>query len=91
MGLTEVVMAVHGNGSPNTHHYGQNPIDGMFITLDFLTSICSGYLAFGKEIPSNHCELWMDIPIKVLGWTTTPKLVPIQVCHFNCIDQCIVK
>jgi len=84
LGLTEAIMAHHNNRTPNTHNYGQNPIDGIFVPTEILSLIKSSYLAFGEGIPSNHQVVWIDVPILALGWFSTPTVVPLKARRLKC-------
>jgi len=77
LGLSEVIITQHGTHRPNTHNHRQNPIDGIFLPNQLVQEVQSGYLAFGKGIPSDHRAVWVDLPIAALGWFTTPESVPL--------------
>jgi len=90
VGLTKAITQQHGLNGPNTHNQGQNPIDAIFLPMDIIKSVNSGYLAFGKGIPSNHCIVWINIPMAALGWFQTLEAVPIRARRLKCIDPHIV-
>jgi len=64
----------------NTHNQGSNPIDGIFIPTTLIPAVTSGYLAFGKGIPSNHRAIWINVPLAALGWFNMLKTV-ITIVH----------
>jgi len=66
MGMAHAVLAQHGNNGTNTHNQGSTPIDGIFLPTPLIPKIHSGYLTCGKGIPSNHRELWINIPVAAL-------------------------
>jgi len=73
VGVVDVVITQHRKNAPNTHNCSSSPIDGIFLALEILQTIHSGYLAFGEGIPNNHWAVWIDIPASSsigLGHTT---------------------
>jgi len=91
VGLTEAIILQHGPNGPNTHNHGQNPIDGIFLPTNIIQSATSGYFGFGKGIPSDHCTVWIDIPLVTLGWFQTPDLVPLRAQTLKCNNPCIIQ
>jgi len=77
MGLTETMLAQHGNQGPNTHNQGKMPINGIFIPTNLIQTVQSGYLAFGEGIPSDHRAIWIEVPLAALGWFNVPESVPL--------------
>jgi len=90
MGLQDAVTTQHGKDAPNTHNRGSAPIDGIFLPLQLIHTIRSGYLAFGKGIPSDHCLIWVDIPAAAFRWLTPPEMVPLKAQRLKCKDPRIV-
>jgi len=90
VGLAEAITQQHGPNGPNTHNWGQNPIDAIFLPTDIIQSVNSGYLAFGEGIPSDHCAMWIDIPLAALGWFQTPELILIRARRLKGNDPHIV-
>ncbi len=60
VGLVEGLTTQHPRPPP-THNRGSNPIDGIFIPISLIDQCQTGYLEFGKAIPSNHRALWIDM------------------------------
>ncbi len=46
---------------PETHNRGSHPIDGIFIPLNLLEKSQTGYLEFGKVLPSDHRAVWIEV------------------------------
>ncbi len=78
MGMNDAVTTQHGHTTPNTHNRGSAPIDGIFLPVNLLPTIQSGYLAFGEGVPSDHRLIWVDIPVEALGWLEPPEMVPLK-------------
>jgi len=90
VGLAEAITQQHGPNGPNTHNWGQNSIDAIFLPMDIIKSVNYGYLAFGEGIPSNHHVVWINIPLAALGWFQTLELVPIRARRLKCTDPHII-
>ena len=58
-------------GTQPTHHNGQHPIDGIFVS-NTLHPIKCGYLPFG-EFPSDHRALWIDLAMENCFGYNMPK------------------
>jgi len=56
-----------------------------------LSTITFSYFAFGEDILSSYCMLWIDVLLAGLGWFNIPELVPLQAHHVKCTDSRIVK
>jgi len=71
LNLTEAITAITDQPPTATHNRGTNPIDGIYVSMDLLSSITGGYLAFETVIPSDHRALWIDVPSILLGLEET--------------------
>jgi len=90
LGMSAVHSTLHGAQLPVTHNRGTLPIDGIFIP-DALIPMCrAGYLAFGEGVPSDHCAVWMDIPLALLHMCQDNSLVKNPVRHLQCTDPRVV-
>jgi hypothetical protein len=66
--LTEIFLHRFGDNPPPTAR-GQWPIDGIWVSHGLLASHC-GHLEFHEALYSDHCALWLDIPLRTaLGGT----------------------
>jgi len=63
VGLADSPMAQH-HSPPATHNRGSYPIDGIFLPITLVDQCRTGYLEFGKAVPSNHRAVWLDIPVQ---------------------------
>jgi len=90
MGLAEAITTQHGPNTPNMHNHRSKPIDGIFLEPNLIQTISSGYLAFGKGIPSDHWAVWINIPIGAMGWFMSPDAVLLKARQLKCEDPRIV-
>jgi hypothetical protein len=66
--LTEIFLHQFGDDPPPTA-WGQWPIDGIWVSNSLLNSRCS-HLEFHEALYSDHCALWINIPLQsALGGT----------------------
>jgi len=60
VGLVDRPTTQH-HSLPATYNWGNYPIDGIFLPM--VDQCRTGYLKFGKAIPSDHRVVWLDIPV----------------------------
>jgi hypothetical protein len=89
LGLVNLHLARHGPDAPPTYNRGSAPIDAVFVSPSLL-DCQSGYLGFGDAVASNHCCLWLDIPLAVaFGHELQPIPLP-KARRLQCRDPRIV-
>jgi len=66
LGLMEVLFHIHGNQAPATHNHSRLPIDGIYLLQHLCNTAKGCYFTFGEGVPSNHSELWLDLPIECI-------------------------
>ena len=81
-GLQEAITYVHGQNPPPTYHRGQDSIDGIFVSRNFL-GIQGGYLEYG-DAPGDHRGIWVDIPHTTLFGHKMPNVPPKQIRNLQC-------
>jgi len=76
VGLVKVITKLHGTAiAPATHQWGRLPINRIYVSKHLQDEAKAGYLTFGEGVPSDHRELWLNLPAEnVLQWITLCNL-----------------